>query len=394
MGIFNFFNRTEKRAGSSLKKMGISESRNWVDLEMSKIKKEESSVLLELEQAISDFIKDSKEKILALENFDIESKREDERIKKIVISGRKMYIDFFKILIGNLKSLKKENLKDSLEDIHALVLGFNKKSFKNYEQANILIGSEIAELKEVLNVLSNKVLDISDKNKNTINRFYNLFNIKEKRNSIDSLDKSISGLEEHRSSLRKKLLNNESKIGEMEKNLGSIKKSKVYLDNLKISDKIKRLRSERKDNLSNLKQLIDFKMLANFFHSNSNKMDVIKGYKERFASEFDADNGEVLIGLLKEAGYNNKIIINKIENINSIPAEIKRKNKKIKDDGIAELSSKMKDFRFKIEENKKNIVDINRKIEKTKNDREDAFVSLEEDLMEVGVELEKINLKN
>ena len=98
---------------------------------------------------------------------------------------------------------------------------------------------------------------------------------------------------------------NQELLEEIEK----IKQSEDHKNMLEKKEKIIVLKGESQEKIFALKQLIDFKALANFFHINEEQMNILKNHKENFHANFEKDNGKMIIDLLDEAKLNNNTII-------------------------------------------------------------------------------------
>ncbi|MEN7982431.1 MAG: hypothetical protein ABFQ65_03205, partial [Nanoarchaeota archaeon] len=132
-----------------------------------------------------------KEKIIILEELDVGAKKGQERIKNIVINSREIYIESVGDLIGRLNNLEESKLEKFAEKINKIFFDFNKSSFKNYERTTILIGKEMASIKESLKIFSKDLLRIFEENKHIIDSFDNFLKIKEKLDVINSINKTL-----------------------------------------------------------------------------------------------------------------------------------------------------------------------------------------------------------
>ena len=75
-----------------------------------------------------------------------------------------------------------------------------------------------------------------------------------------------------------------------------IKHGESYRNMLRKREQIRALKEESKEIIFALKQLLDFKALANFFHINAKQMEIVKSHREDFYAHFIKDN--VLINVL------------------------------------------------------------------------------------------------
>ena len=87
---------------------------------------------------------------------------------------------------------------------------------------------------------------------------------------------------------------------------------------------------EIKKEISELRQIIDFKALSNFFHIFEEKMEIIKSYKDNFLEEFKRDKASKILNLLNESKLNNEKINEKIKKIQNKEKDIEKNKKEVK----------------------------------------------------------------
>ena len=187
-------------------------------------------------------------------------------------------------------------------------------------------------------------------------------------------------------SLNEKINQREKENQRLLREIEEIKQSEDYKDMLKKKEKINIFKEESKNNILDLKQFIDFKALANFFHINEEQMKILKNHKEDFHTHFEKDNGKMIIDLLNESKLNNDEIFKKIKKIHSKLEEINNHEQEMENDEIPGLYSKIKEIILDIE---------NLKIEKFKNEKRDERLkeNKEELINLLKQELGKMNVE-
>jgi len=389
MGIFNFFKKAVKERGTkeiAPEKLAFSEIESWLEKRRIENEFKEKDILFGVEKKIEKFIKELREKIIILRGFDVETRKDKERVKNIVINSREKYIESVEELIEKLNNLEELKLEKFIEKINKIFFHFNKGSFKNYEMATILIGKEMASVKDGLKVFSRDLLKIFDESKPITDSFKNFRIIKEKLDSININNKILEGINEKKLNLNKKINEEEEENRILKQSLERIKSNPAYLENLAKQKKIKSLREESKKDILELRQFIDFKALTNFFHIFEEQMKMVKNHRENFYIFFLKDNGKSLMSLLKEAKLNNDKILEKIRKIHSKLEEIANNEKNLKGDGTQEIYFKIKEIHFEID---------NLKIEKIKEEkREDTLrVNKEELTNSLNQEFSRMNVE-
>ena len=391
MGIFNFFKKitkTDKVKEIVIEKLDFSEIKSWTERKIKENEIREKEILIAIKEKIKDLINELKEKIIILEDFDINAKKEEDRIKNIVADSRKKYIESAEELIRKLDNMEESKLETFIEKINKIFFDFNKKTFKNYERATILIGKEMAGIKENLKVFSKELLKIFEEGKPVINSFKNLLIISEKLETIIPINKTLEEINEKKSELSKKINEKEKENKILKQNLEKIKTSHVYLENLAKQEKIKLFKEESKKNILELKQLLDFKALTNFFHINPEQMKTVKSHKENFQINFEKNNGKAIMELLDEAKLNNNVILEKINQIKTKMQETAHHKQNLKQDETQEIYLKIKEVRLEIDNLKIENIKEEKRQEKLKTIKEELMSMLKKELGKMNVEVD------
>ena len=345
MGLFDFFKRIGKKKVESVKtsqeKINLYEIGNWLERKNNIIEIKEKEIFVLIQKKISILINELKEKMILVENFDIESKKAEDKINFIVNEGRKKYIESVKGLIESLENLEKNKFEKFIKDINKIFLDFNKTSHTSYERTTILIGKEMASIKESLKIFSKDLIKLFDENRDIVNSSKTLSLIKLKLDQIKEADISLEKINEKIVSLDKKIIEKEGEIEKIIEEIEKIKKSEDYIKNLEKQEKIKLFKEELEKEIQGLKQLIDFKALANFFHIFEEQMNIVKAHREDFQTSFKKDYGESILNLLNESKLNNNEISEKINQINNKKEEIIKNKQEIKKDETEELNSEI-----------------------------------------------------
>ncbi len=390
MGIFDFFRKitkTENIQGIVIEKLSFSKIGDWIEKKTKENELKEKESILVIENKINDFIKELREKILVLEGVDVELKKEKDRIKNIVKEGRTEYIESLEELIERLNNLNSYKLEKFIEKINKVFLDFNKSSFKNYERATILIGKEMRSIKENLKDFSKNILKIFDEAKPLLDSSKNLLIIQEKLNTIVSINKILEGINEKKLNLSKKITEKEEESKILKQNLGEIKTSQSYLENFAKQKKIVSLQEESEKNILELKQLIDFKSLSNFFHTLPEQMNIVKEHKENFQINFERDNGKVMLELLDMAKLSNNMILEKVRQIRTQIEERVNHKRELKEDETQEAHFKIKETNLEIDNLKIENVKEEKREEKLKISKEELMKTLKQEFSKLNTEI-------
>ena len=277
MGISNFFKKLfmeEKAEEIAPEKLAFSDIEGWAEKKEKENEFKEKEILDIISEKIERFTKELREKIIILESVDIKSRREKDHIKEIVESSRKNYINSIGDFLEDLNDLEINSL-DVMKKINKIFLDFNKGSYKNYERTTILIGKEMGSMKEILGVFSRELIKTFDDGNEIRENFKRIFSIKSKSDTIIRNDKTLEKISETILLLWENINSKEEENKTLLEDIEEVKMGSRYLENLRNREKIKSLNEELKSDIFSLKQVIDFKALANFFHINEDQMKIL-----------------------------------------------------------------------------------------------------------------------
>ncbi len=389
MGIFDLFKKLVKKDRFEeivTEKINFSDIEDWIKNKRKENELKEKEIIDLVKKKISSFNKLCKEKKSVLENFDVESKKEEDRLKSVVNESRKKYIESLEIFMRDLDNIEKEKLEEFISYVNKVFLDFDKRSHMNYQKTTILIGKEMGDLRDSLKTFSRELVKIFDENKNIVELSKSLAFIKLKLNQINQIDKILGEIKEEIAFLGKKIVNKKEEEENNKERIEETKKSPSYLDYLNMQEKIKFLGEEIKKDIQDLRQLIDLKALANFYHIFENEMNIIKEYKENFEESFRKDNGLRILNLLENSKLNNNKISEKVEHIRARKEELKENKQKIKGDETQNLNSEKTKINKEVEE-------LNTEKEKEEKRHEKLKISKEEAISVLKQEVSKLNVE-
>jgi len=390
MGIFDLFKRLvkEKKAEEvAVEELVFSDIENWIEDKIKENGSEQNEILDIIRGKIKRFTNELREKIVILESVDVEAKKEKEDVKGIVNNSRRDYIRSVENFLENLNNLEMKRVEESTKKINKIFLDLNKSSYKNYERATILIGQEMGNIKESLKVFSKELIKTFDQSKDVVDSFKRISLLKSKLDIILSIDRTLEEISKTKLSLNEKIKNKEEENKRFLEEIENIKKSPNHLERLKTQEKIESLEEELKDDIFKLKQLLDFKALANFFHINKEQMDLLKNHKEDFQTNFRKDNGKIIIDLLDEAKLNNSTILEKVNLIRIKTEENSNHERNIKEDETLELHSQIKELIMEIDNLKIEKIKEGKRDEKIGTNKEELIDSLKQELSKMNVEV-------
>ncbi len=394
MGIFDFLRKltqSTKAEKPELEKVSLSNLGAWTESKIKDLKAKEKETLALIQKKVEFLADELKEKINAAESFDINLKKEEDKIKSSVEEGRKKYLESVISIINNLNGLKKESLEKTIADTDKIFSDFNKRSRMSYERATILIGKEMAEIKESLKAFSGDLIKIFEGNKSLIEFSRAVFLIKLKLIQFEKIEQERQKIDREIISLNNKITEKEKESGEILAEIAAIKKSPEYLEKQERQEKIKLFKNELEKDIYDLGQLIDFKALGNFYHIFENEMQIVKAHRDDFQVNFQKDLGRSILSLLETAKLNNKNISDKLNQMHKKKEEILKletdlENEKNKDKANELYSGSTKTI-LEIGDSKNKKSREEKRLEKLKEDKEKVINELKESLEKLGAEL-------
>ncbi|MBP6856990.1 hypothetical protein KBC25_01035 [Candidatus Pacearchaeota archaeon] len=393
MGILNLlkniFKEAEEKEPKRIK-VNLSEIKPILDKNKEKIQEREDSIISLIKTNIDSFSKDIQEKVEIVEKVDIESKEKNNKIKAIVYEGRKKYIEFIERLMDNLEEHKNiDNFQEIIENINYSFSKFNESSMKSYERATVLIGKEMGAIKESLKKFSKEILEIYNENKNIISEKKSILFSESKLNENLEIQDKLNKIDEESNELKTKIKEKENILNEKLTILNKIKNSEEYIKNIQLKESIIIKEEEIKNQISQLRQDIDFKSLSSFFHIFPEKMNYIKRYKESFLLEFKEDRGKSLVNLLNEAGLNNDKISEQIKNISMKEEILEKQKKEIKEDPTNLVSSEIETLKENIKNWNDELDWIEKRTEKLKEDEKRNTQKIKEEFKKINIDIEE-----
>ncbi len=322
MGIFNLFKKPQENKTEQVKFEILEawiKSRNKRDKETIIIKE----VVSELKEAHNKL----KQNLSKLETVDLAEKRVESKIKHIIQENFSNYQYYLEKLISEIGELiqqtsgKQEqppqNLHQTLDalikKINSIFFSFEKKSESSFQKATYLIG-EIGKVKESINEFFKSLKRILRENQELIEEFKIISSVKDKLTELKSIEKTNRQIKNSIDETEDILKGLNLKNLKLKNIINKIRNSDEYKQELKNQQNIENQKQSLEKEIYLLKQLINFKELANICHSNEKEMKIIKDYRENFKEEFEKDRGVKILD-----------IINSIQKINMDKQTISKK---------------------------------------------------------------------
>jgi hypothetical protein len=309
MSIFDkikrIFSEPEKANASSVKRriVPINEIHQEMKNFLIKHEKDEASLASEISDRIRVFRSETAVLISVLEKIDLAQKKESENLKLLVLDNLNLYVSYLKILVSKLDTLKSKKPNDCINSAFALLNEFNKKAHISFEKATILIGKDIATTKETIKAFGNDLVGLAERNKTLFEKDKIA---DEMKNLLQELmqNKAISeSFDENIITFNSEIKKADEEAKEIQNKISYIKNSEDYKKEIEERERMRGREIEMEKDLRELKGKINFKSLANVFHSNKKHSQFIKDYASDFKQALKNDENLELLNLIKDAKH-------------------------------------------------------------------------------------------
>ncbi|MBM3233960.1 hypothetical protein FJZ19_02600 [Candidatus Pacearchaeota archaeon] len=349
MGWFDIFKKKEKEEKETIK---FEQLKKKLEQEISKIEENKKEARKKIITEISDFNSQIEEKISNLEKININSRKEQEKIKLVVKENLVLYINYLKKLVSDLNSSENLENEEYIRRINQITYNFEKNSRNAFEKATILIGKELGEARYMTKNLFSEINDIlknnfSEKEKE-LRKIIGLFDkIDESERNLGEINMRFEHLEEKKEKI------SQEKI-KKEKELGEFKNTEEYKKDAGEKEKKKQEQEKINKDIFELKQKIDLRKLGKLFHNDLKKSEIIKIYSENFKQALEKDEKLEILNIAQFDEAYIKSLKDRIQKILIIESEIDRKIGIIEEE-IRKLASEFSGIQREIidEENKK-----------------------------------------
>jgi hypothetical protein len=381
MKLWNLFKK-KKEEPPQIQKISKDELKNWLTNKKTEIKQQQQQLFEEVKERTSQLIQELKKEIIVLNNVNFEEKKEKERIKSIVKENFKNYIISLERLIQKLQEIEESNI---INKINTIFHYFETKSKANYEKATYLIGKEMAATKESIRSFFKDLEIIIKNHKKDIEKSQTIESIKEKINQYEEAQKTTSTITKELEEQNNKIKDLNNILQTKEKEINKIKESQEYTEHKKKNQELKIKNQELEKDTNYLKQLINFKSLANYYHKYEKEMNTVKEYKENFKQTLNKTKGEELLHLLKESKLHTENISSLIDKINNTEQELT--STKIEHTELKNINDTITKLKYEIEQINSSKENKQKTLNKFEENENNALNQLKEKFTEINIEL-------
>jgi hypothetical protein len=315
MGIFDFLKKAKKEFEKQ--KVSFSELGEWISKEEEKNKENEKIALKKLFIILNEVVLELGDKNNFLKDVNLNERKENEKLKLIVIENLSNYSHYISRLVENIKKIEAEKpsgFSEVVKILNSAILDFKQKSAQSFEKATILVGKELSSIKEILTGFYKQLDEFFLENKELVTSLEVTRQVKGRISEIKSIEKEkISVLDELKQiETKSKTFSEELEI--TKNKIQEIKSSNDYLELEKEKDKLNLMKTELNREILQLRNIINFKSLTKLFHSNPKKMEILNEYDKDFNQILEKDGTTKFLELIDDSKKSSVLI--KIGEIN------------------------------------------------------------------------------
>lgn len=337
--------KEEKVEEKQIKKISFEQLPTKINEKLKEGVEKTERIKKEITEKITNFDKEIFNALGVLEQINIEERKEHEKLKLVVRENLSLYINYLKRFLHNLKKTENLEIEEQIKKIFAQLNEFEKISYLPYEKATILIGKELENVKILIKEFKKGVNKVAEENKTFFEETLTL-------NQLNSILQELK----HNKTYTKELeimiedSNNEinkikEEIKKIERKINEIKSNDEYKKDLEEKEKHARDLNELEKEILALKQKIDFRLLAKYFHYDKKKSQLIRHYSENFKSALENDKELEIISLVKQA---QNIELNSLNEIQKKLSELNKSFTTKTDNEILSLEEELKKFHSRI----------------------------------------------
>ena len=383
MGFWDFFrSKDREKEESRFEKISTEELGSWISNKKKQIEEQRENFLKIIQERISLLIQEFEEEVSVLKKIDVKERKVEEKLKLIVKENLLNYIAHLEKLISELKAVDKGG--DITEKIDSLFFNFKKRSSISFEKATFLIGKELERVIDSIVTFFKDLKNTFKENKDLIEQSKIISLIETEMEKFYRFKKIRLEIEENINEYSEKIGNLNKNIKIKNEEIEKIKKSEKFLEESKKKQEIETKKQEIEKDINKLREMLDFKALANFYHIFEKEMNIIKEYKENFKQAFQKTRGEDILSLLREAKLLSPDRLNKIQDITEKEREINRivieeNGTKDLETEIIKIKSEIEALNFRKFEEEKRYKNLDRNLKETIN-------SIKKELSKMNVE--------
>lgn len=313
MGFWDFFKKKKPPTEVENEEISRDELGKWLSEQLAEMEQQEKDFLDRVNNRIDGLISELKSAASVLEEVDIASKKAEEKLKFIAEENRKNYLEYVRDLVSKLQSLEVEI--DVSKGVNPIFSDFEKRSKLSYQKVNIFVGKELAAINDSIKRFFKNLETLLRSNESFIQKAKVIRSVEEKFGELGKIEKALSDIKKTVDVNSVKVDSLKGLLGSKNHEIQEIQKSEKFIEESKKRQELESMTQEQKKLIERLRGLLDFKSLANFYHSFQDQMKIIKEYRDNFSKRFSESGGEDLFELLVESKLGSAEVLELVEQI-------------------------------------------------------------------------------
>lgn len=387
MGILDFF--FKKKEDKIIDKENITRDQvpEFLERKEAALSKIKENIFRDLGFELNSLVNDLLEKIKVLESVDISDKKVPTKAKIVVKENLRNYIKHLTNLVKNLKAFDFRQYSDPIDRLNKTFNNFDSLTNMSYEKATILIGKEIADVKDTIGTFFRNTKKILSDNDSFISVSNKIDHVKTKISEIRKFSRIIKEIERNILEMNSSINSKEKRKIAIDIEVKKLMSSKEFIKMSADTLQLAQLDKEFSAVITDLKKEIDFKRLSEFYHSNKKEMNLISEFKKGFNESIKNNKEAQLYDLVHSAGLSNENFLKSIGDIEKIRFEMnKLKNSSGSDikEELDNLQEEIKKIGTEIEYMKEEIQKEGKKKEKFESEISKIYDTMVNDLESLG----------
>jgi len=236
-----------------------------------------------------------------LKKFDLNKRKEPEKIKFIVNQNREAYLAFIAIFLLDIEKInKEEEIEKNIEKIRKSLDNFTRQSARSYYIVNELIGKELKNITEKLKEIDELLGEFVSKNLELIARIKNISKLDEKIKDLLEKKKFEKEIEKNSLLIKEKKNEYEKKFQMLKEDIEKIKSSDDFKKSVELGEKIQIKEREIFDLSCFISQEANFKILDKYSYYSPENKKIIDKFKDNSLEILPPENEGQFLRIVKE----------------------------------------------------------------------------------------------
>lgn len=332
------FGRREEAAERNLERITLEKLPGIIEEKERKISLDKAHLKKEVQKRISQLENDLREPITELKKKDISSRKDYVRIKEVVEKNLSLYLIYLERFISELGGIENKDEEEFAKKVFQSIHEFNRLATRPFENATLLIGTELGSIRDRIKRFSKEVSDLAENNKWAVAQARIIQNIK---TSLEEINQNTASLEEANKStaeINGKIEKDKARCIQITQEIENIKNSEGYKKDAEEKREAQKRISELENRIQSIKQRMNLREMAKEHHFDKKKSQLINAYSANFKEALREDRE---LDILNLVSLEKKSALEPLKKIQSEIGEISAPAKTPSEKKISALEDEM-----------------------------------------------------